>query len=67
MFFFYKSTSNRNIVHFVQIFILQNGLSPLAVAAREGYAEIASMYIERGAYVNAVDRVQCFFFVCLQL
>lgn len=37
--------------------VFQNGLSPLGVAAREGYAEIASMLIQIGAYVNCIDRV----------
>lgn len=51
-----------NSIDFVISPILQNGLSPLAIAAREGYVEIASMLIELGAYVNAVDRVQLNFF-----
>lgn len=30
----------------------QNGLSALAIAAREGYIEIAQLLVNSGAYVN---------------
>ncbi len=37
----------------------QDGLTALAIAAKEGFVEIAHDLIAKGAYVNVVDRVSC--------
>lgn len=35
----------------------QDGLSPLAHAAKEGTVDIVDMLLQKGAYVNMPDRV----------
>jgi ankyrin repeat protein len=50
--------------------VAQNGFSPLHLAARLGYHEIASLLIEKGAEVDHTDKVRTlvakmpFVFVC---
>lgn len=39
------------------LFFPQDGFTALAIAAKEGYTEIAQALIAKGAYVNLTDRV----------
>lgn len=39
----------------------QDGLTPLAHAAKEGSVEIVDLLLQKGAYVNLPDRVSSFF------
>ena len=37
--------------------LLQNGMTPLAIACKEGYVDIVSDLLDQGAYLNMSDKV----------
>ena len=42
---------------FASVICLQDGYTPLLVASERGYVDMARLLLERGANIEAIDRV----------